>query len=265
MDPILLPVDQKLSAQANQITTLESQVASLQDQIANMPKPIVTIPHIQVLPVDKEKDGSTGLWYAARSAGAPRTGPHGKVTCSMTEPSVDLFQPTNIAPHSDNVYLLARLYPSFTADQKSLLESAASFTIGCSLTVDTPASVQQLELDMQARFSSGAIANFGFAWQPDGDTFLFDYVGKKWVGTAVKIPMPANTPTSILLKATCDGKVVAFTELVAGGVSNPLNFSHPVTMDKPGAPYFNVARQYDGKASAPSYTVAIGNLTATFS
>jgi hypothetical protein len=217
----------------------------------------VTLSHIQLTAPEM-------LWYEARSASAPKTGPHGTIVCSNLEPSIDNFKPVNLGGSSDNVYLLNRLYPGFNTSQQAIFVKATKFSIGATFSVDKPSNVQQLELDMQFRWGSGVLVNMGFAWQPNGSMYLFDYVGKHWIKQTPMYVMAANEATRFVIEATCDGKNVQFTQLLVNGEGVGLTYSHPVSLSNTNAPYFNVARQYDGKATAPPYTVTLGNLEATF-
>lgn len=250
----------------------ETTIAKDEDTIAALtPRPVVTITGIQTVLPEKASDGSLGLWYEARSAGAPKTGPHGSINVTVGEPAVDDFHPVALASgSSDNVYLLRRLYPTFSDLQKQILETARFFSIGCKVSLQPLANVQAFELDYQIRKSNGVVIEIGGQLLPDGTLRAFDYVKKVWVALGPKIDLSSmaslDYPVEILIEATCDDKTVTFISVSVNGQKFQVTLSHPVTATTVlNSPYCNAARQYDAKGSAPAYKGVVGEFTISFS
>lgn len=239
-----------------QIITLTKQVADLTAAVSS-----VTLTGIQSAMPET-------LWYEARSAGAPKTGPHGTIAIVPSSPATADFHPVKLAGNqSDNCYNLSRLYPRLTPPQRAIMETATKFTISCDYMLSPLASVQAAELDYQIRKSDGTVINVGpqlipdgFGWQVRG----FDFVSKKWVPLGVKASPSTGKTIHLEVSATCDGKIVQFTQVAVDGVVTPVTFSHPVTMDKAGAPYINAAYQLDATADAKPYKATVDNLTVRF-
>lgn len=240
----------------------DQKIADLQAQLAAAlgPKPVV-ISNIQAGMPET-------LWYEARDASAPKTGPHGTVSIVPGSPATADFHPIVLASgHSDNCYNLRRLYPTLTADQKATLETAKSFSISCDYLFDPMASVQAGELDYQIRKSNGVVINVGPQLLPSGGGWQvrgFDFINKGWVPLGAKAPVIPGKPTHLELYATCDDKVVQFTKVVVDGVTTPVTFSHPTSMSTLGQPYCNAAYQLDATGDAKPYKAQINNLTVTF-
>lgn len=243
-------------AKDTQITTLTRQVADLTAAASS-----VTLTGIQSAMPET-------LWYEARSAGAPKTGPHGTITIIPGSPATADFHPVKLAGgQSDNVYCLSRLYPRLMPMQRAIMETATKFIISCDYMLSPLASVQAAELDYQIRKSNGTVINVGPQLIPDGLSWQvrgFDFVKKSWVPLGVKASPSAGKTTHLEVSATCDGKIVQFTQVVVDGVVTPVTFSHPVTMDKTGAPYINAAYQLDATSDAKPYKATVDNLTVVF-
>src|SRR5580765_1102721 len=262
------PEYQKIIDDATAASTLADQqdqlIAKLQQQIADLTAPkVVTISNIQsVMPET--------LWYEARDASAPKTGPHGTVTIVPRSPATADFHPIVLASgHSDNCYNLRRLYPTLTAAEKAIMETATKFSISCDYIFDPLSSVQAGELDNQYRKSNGVVINIGPQLLPVAGGWLvrgFDFVNKNWVPLGVKASVTPGKPTHLEVYATCDDKVVQFTRVVVDGVSTPVTFSHPtgISRDKNGVvitgqPYANAAYQLDATGDAKPYKATVDN------
>jgi len=259
------PEFQKIIDDATAASALADQqdqkIADLQAQLAAAlgPKPVV-ISNIQAGMPET-------LWYEARDASAPKTGPHGTVNIVPGSPAVADFRPMNLGGQSDNVYCLRRLYPTMSADERAIMETAKSFSISCDYLFDPLSSVQAGELDYQIRKSNGVVINVGpqllpsaGGWQIRG----FDFMNKDWVPLGVKAMVTPGKPTHLEVYATCDDKVVRFTKVIADGVTTPVTFSHPVSQSTTGQPYCNAAYQLDATGDAKPYKAQINNLTITF-
>jgi hypothetical protein len=249
--------DQTITQQGQQITTLQKQVADLTAAAG-----IVTISEIQAVMPEQ-------LWYEARSASSPKTGPHGTVTVTPGAPATADFHPVVLADKSsDNVYLLRRLYSTLTAAQKLIMETATKFSISCDYMFDPLASVQAGELDYQIRKSDGTVINVGPQLFPSAGSWQlrgFDFVKKSWVALGVTAKPTPGKMIHIEIQATCDGKTVQFVQVIVDGTATPVAFSHPVTMDVKGQPYCNAAWQLDATGDAKPYKATINNLQVTFS
>jgi len=242
------------------LVNTQKQVKDLTNQLAQA-KRLVKLSNIQAIqPTDV-------LWYEARSASAPKTGPHGTVTISIGEPAVVDFHPIVIdGKNSDNVYCLRRVYSYLTHDQQAILETAKQFSIGCIVALNPLANVQAFEWDYQVRKSSGVVINVGLQLLPDGTLRGFDYVKKDWVQLGPKVNLVTATPITIEVDATTDDSVVQFNQVVTNGVATPVTFSHPTTPTSVlNNPYFNCAYQLDGRPDGKAYKATIGFMTATFS
>lgn len=257
---------QKIIDAANAAGTVadaqDQQIAQLKQQIADLTAPkVATISDIQAVAPET-------LWYEARSPGAPKTGPHGTVTIVTGSPATADFRPVKLASgDSDNCYNLRRLYPTLTPAQRTTLETASKFSIGCDYMMEPLASVQAVELDYQIRKSSGVVINVGPQLLPITGGWIirgFDYVNKKWVplGATAK-PQPGKM-IHLEVAATCDDKTVQFTSVTVDGVVTPVTFSHPVSQSTTGQPYCNAAYQLDATGDAKPYQATINNLTVMF-
>jgi len=265
----MVPEIQKIIDDANAASALvdqkDQQIASLQKQIAdlkNPPKPkLVTLSSIQTVAPKQQ------YWYEARSAGDPKTGPHGTATILSGEPAVVDFHPVNLGGPSDNVYLPREMYATLSPDERLLLETATKFSIACTWLVDNWAAPQALELDYQIRKSSGVLINIGLQFIPLGGSWTlrgFDYVGRAWISMIGGITPKAGVPIAVKIEATCDDKVVQFTQATVDAKVMPVTLSHPVSADTKGSPYCRAAYQLDGRANATPYKATIGKLTVTF-
>src|SRR6478609_7362502 len=219
----------------------DKQIADLQAQVAELSKPkSVTISNIQAAMPET-------LWYEARDASAPKTGPHGNVTIVPGNPATADFRPIVLASgHSDNCYNLFRLYSQLTPDQKALLEIAKNFSISFDYMFDPLGNVQAGEGDYQIRKSSGVVINVGPQLLPTAGGWIirgFDYVRKTWVPLGAKANVTTGKPIHLEIQATCDDKVVQFTQVIVDGVASPVTFSHPTSMSTLGQPYINAAFQ----------------------
>lgn len=240
------------------------QIAALQQQIADLTPKSVTLSNIQkIMPESQPSDNALGLWYVARSQGAPKTGPHGTVSVTTGGITVVDFKPVNLGGQSDNVYCLVRKYPGLSDAEKAMMETAGKFSIGCPVILDPLTSVQAFEWDYQIRKSNGVRLNVGLQMLPDGTLRAYT-PGANWTALGPKAKILSGVPVTIRVNATCDDKLVRFTEVMINDVATPVNFSHPVTPDKPGAPYLNVAYQLDGRPDAKPYKAWVGNLEATY-
>lgn len=240
----------------------DSKIADLEQKIADLsaaPK-VVTISEIQAVMPEV-------LWYEARSPGSPKTGPHGTVTIVPGSPAIADFHPVNLGGPSDNVYCLRRLYNTLTPAQHTLMETATKFSISCDYMFDPLASVQAGELDYQIRKSSGVVINVGPQLLPISGGWIirgFDYIKKVWVPLGAKAILVAGKPTHLEIDATCDDKIVQFTQVTVDGAVTPVTFSHPVSMSTTGQPYCNAAYQLDATGDAKPYKATISNFQVTF-
>lgn len=208
------------------------------------------------------------LWYEARSAGAPKTGPHGTVLIKPGSPATADFHPVVLPGNqSDNCYNLQRLYSKLTGEQKTALEQATEFTISCDVALDPLVNVQAFELDYQPRKSSGVVINVGLqilgsasSWQ----VRLFDYVNKDWVPVGAKVTPKAGILTHVEVSAVCDDKVVQFISVGVDKITTPVTFSHPVSMSILNSPYLNAAYQLDATGNALPYKATVDNLTVIY-
>lgn len=245
----------------NIVDAQDALIVQLKQQIADLtaPKP-VAIAQIQAVMPET-------LWYEARSPGAPKTGPHGTITIAPGSPATADFHPVNIGGQSDNVYCLRRLYSTLTAAQRSIMETAKSFSISCDYLFDPLASVQAGELDYQIRKSSGVVINIGPQLLPQSGGWIvrgFDYINKDWIPLGVKaMPQPGKM-IHLELDATCDDKIVQFTSVAVDGVITPVTFNHPVSMSTAGQPYINAAYQLDATGDGKPYKAKIDNFQVTF-
>lgn len=244
------------------IDAQDQLIAQLKQQIADLTAPkAVTISDIQTVAPET-------LWYEARSPGAPKTGPHGTVTIVPGSPATADFHPVKLAGgESDNCYNLRRLWPTLTAAQRLIMETAKQFSIGCDYMMDPLASVQAVELDYQIRKSNGVVINVGPQLLPISGGWIirgFDYVNKKWVPLGAKAVVVAGKPTHLEVTATCDDKVVQFVSVSVNGVVTPVTFSHLVSQSATGQPYCNAAYQLDATPDAKPYKATIDKLTVTF-
>lgn len=254
--------DQQLATKDQEIATLNQTIVALQKQIADLtPAKSVTLSDIQAVAPET-------LWFQARSAGAPKTGPHGTITIAPGSPATADFHPVKLAGgHSDNVYCLRRLYPTLTPDQKAALEAATKFNVGCDVALDPLASAQAFELDYQIRKSDGVVINVGLQLVPAGTGWQlrgFDFVKKDWEPIGAKVTPKAGTLVHIEVSATCDGKTVQFVQVIADGATTPVTFNHPVSQSTKGAPYLNCAYQLDATGDAKTYKATVDNLSVTF-
>ena len=76
-------------------------------------------------------------------------------------------------------------------------------------------------------------------------------------------PKP-GTPIAVMIEATCDDKIVQFTQATVDAKVMPVTLSHPVSADAKNSPYCRAAYQLDGRANATPYKATIGKLTVTF-
>jgi hypothetical protein len=246
----------------------DAQIADLQKQISDLKSSSKTVTISGIQAVQPEI-----LYYEARSANAPRTGPHGIVTLALGEPTVADFRPVVVQTpdgvrHSDNAYLLSRKYPTLTQAQKDIMELATQFSVGCDVGLNPLSSVQDFEWDYQIRKSNGVLINVGLQLHPEGSGWQlrgFDYVSKKWVPLGAYATPVAGKSNTISVSATCDGLLVKFTAVKIDGKDVPVSFSHPITMDKLNAPYCNCAYQLDATADAKPYKATVGNFQISFS
>jgi hypothetical protein len=240
----------------------DKQIADLQSKLAAATAPkIVTLSNIQSVAPET-------LWYEARDASAPKTGPHGTVNVVPGNPATANFHPIVLSSgHSDNCYNLRRLYPTLNADQKAILETATKFSISCDYSMDPLASVQAVELDYQIRKSSGVVINVGPQLLPSAGSWIirgFDFVNKHWVPLGAKAVVTPGKPIHLEIQATCDDKVVQFMQVIVDGVATPVTFSHPVSQDTKGQPYCNAAYQLDARGDAKPYKATINNFQVSF-
>ena len=241
----------------------DAQIAALRQQIADLTAPkVVTLSNIQAVAPET-------LWYEARDASAPKTGPHGTVTIIPGSPATADFHPIVLASgHSDNCYNLRRLYPTLTPSQRAIMETATHFTISCDYLLDPLANVQAAELDYQIRKSSGVVINIGPQLLPVTGGWIirgFDFVKKVWVPLGAKATVTPGKPIHLEIQATCDDKTVQFTEVIVDGVATPTTFSHPVSQSTTGQPYCNAAYQLDATGDAKPYKASINNFQVSFS
>jgi len=260
------PEYQKIIDDATAASTIsdaqDQLIAQLKQELADLTAPkSVTLSSIQSVAPET-------LWYEARSPGAPKTGPHGTVAIVPGSPATADFKPAKLAGgESDNCYNLRRLYPTLTADQKSIMETASKFSISCDYAMDPLTSVQAVELDYQIRKSSGVVINVGPQLLPVAGGWIirgFDYVKKVWVPLGVTAKVTAGKSIHLEVDATCDDKTVRFTEVIVDGVATPVTFSHPVSQSQTNSPYCNAAYQLDATPDAKPYKATIDNLTVTF-
>jgi hypothetical protein len=252
----------KLAAAVKIDDAKDAQIAALQKQIADLTAPkVVTLSNIQAVAPET-------LWYEARDASAPKTGPHGMVTIVPGSPATADFHPIVLASgHSDNCYNLRRLYPTLTPAQRAIMETATHFTISCDYLLDPLASVQAAELDYQIRKSTGVVINVGPQLLPITGGWIirgFDYVKKDWVPLGVKAMVTPGKPIYLEIDATCDDKTVQFTQVIVDGVATPVTFSHPVSQSTTNQPYCNAAYQLDATKDAKPYKASINNFQVTF-
>lgn len=266
MDTRITQVIATLNQVGTDYWTTQSMLVDTQAQVKDLTtkltqtKRLVKLQNIQAIqPTDV-------LWYEARSANAPKTGPHGTILISVGEPTTADFHPIVLdGKNSDNVYCLRRVYNYLTHDQQAILETAKQFSIGCTVSLNPLSNVQAFEWDYQIRKSSGVVINVGLQLLPDGTLRGFDYVKKDWEQLGPKINLVTATPITIEIDATTDDSIVQFNQVVTNGVATNVTFSHPVSNSIPNSPYINCAYQLDGRADAKPYKATIGFMTATFS
>lgn len=262
MNPTCQQITDLAASINDQLAQKDQAIALLQQQVADLSKPQpVVISNIQAVMPET-------LWYEARDASAPKTGPHGTISIVPSNPATVDFRPIRIdGIHTDNCYCLRRLYSTLTSAQKATLETAKEFSLSCDYLFNPLANVQAGELDYQIRKSSGVVINIGPQLLPTSRGWMirgFDFVNKDWVPLGVKASVIPTKPTHLELYATCDDKVVQFTRVVVDGISSPVTFSHPTSMSAPGQPYINAAFQLDATADGKAYTAQISNFQVTF-
>jgi hypothetical protein len=265
MDPVLQPVSDKLDNQSAAITTLQLQTQSLESQVANLTSQLNNVGTVVISNIQAGKPET--LWYEARSASAPKTGPHGTVNITPGNICTADFHPISLPNNqSDNCYNLYRLYPTLTPIQKAILEAATKLSVGYVIDSIYPSvsSMQAVELDYQIRKSSGVVINIGLQLLPDGTLRVFDFVNKAWEAVGPKVTF-GTSRISLRLNATCDNQNVKFTSVTVNDVDQPISLSHPTSKDTTLNPYFNTAFQLDGRADAKPYVLTFEKLTSTFS
>lgn len=238
----------------------DKQIADLQAKLDALTPKMVTLASVQ-----KTMPGI--FWYEARSKNDPHTGPHGTVTIVPGEPATADFHPVNLGGPSDNVYLPVNKYPTLSDAEKTLMESALKFSIGCDWLVNDWSAPQALELDYQIQKVSGILINIGLQFIRIGSSWIlrgFDYVNGNWVPLVGGITPTPGKPVSVKIEATCDDKTVTFTQVTIDGKVSPVSLNHLVTLQPKGKPECRVAWQLDGNAKGTAYEATIGNLTATF-
>jgi hypothetical protein len=258
-------IDKTITSLAGQLQSANDSNMSLQDKLNKQIiensdlKGKVTLRNIQSVQPET-------LWYEARSANAPKTGPHGTVAIRLGEPAIADFRPVVLdGKNSDNIYCLNRRYNYLTPAEKLIMEQASKFSVGCTVSLDPLANVQAFEWDYQIRKSSGVVINVGLQLLPDGTLRGFHFVKKDWEQLGPKVNLITAKPITIEVDATSDDLNVQFTQVVTDGVVTALTFNHPVSKDIVNSPYFNCAYQLDGRPDGTAYKATIGFMTATFS
>lgn len=264
MDAVLIPVDKKLTDQANQIADLEKQLAA---------HGVSEVAYRQLQLVVPEF-----LWYEARDQNAPHTGPHGTLKYTAGNPATVEFDPlpaAEVGGHSDNVFCLRRMINLMSSDEVTRLKTAKHFSLGVSLNLNDPAKSQAIELDLQRQIGL-QITNMGLQLHPGTSATApwfvrgFDYGAGHWKPIPNLSIDPSLFTGSKTLEVTgiysCDGTLVNFEKVTFNGKDYPANFSHPV-VNHTGAQsiQWNAAFQLDGKADGSAYIAKVGIMNASFS
>lgn len=265
MDARLTQATELINEAGKDFETTQTMLVETQQQLSDANKQLalaknwVTLQNIQTVMPEQ-------LWYEARDASAPKTGPHGTVNISVGEPATFDFHPIVLpSGHSDNVYCLWRRYPYLTRSQKTSLETATNFSMSDIISLDPLANVQAAEWDYQIRKSNGIVINVGMQLLPDGTLRAFNFVTKDWEQLGHKINLVNASPNAFRVDATSDDKIVQFTKVIVNDIETAVTYSHPTTSTNVlNNPYFNCAKQWDGRADGKAYKAKVGFLTASF-
>lgn len=236
MDPILQPVDDKLTSQAQQITQLEAQLAVIQS--------IATFPDLEC-----------SAWLVA--PGLAGGGSNTAVPSQAAPGAQSAF--IGIAPSGPyaNGYFYKKLGP---LPEKTIFTYALSFLFA---TAPESSASQAVELDIQ-QVIAGVVYNFG--WQFDfADNLLrvWDRGGKAWVST--KLPChrwAAGQWMNIVAEQHRGSDRVTHDAITINGQRLPINMSFPAPQLNL-SDMLNCAVQLDGNKSGAAYRLYLDRVRLT--
>jgi hypothetical protein len=238
MDPILIPVDDKLAQQAQAIVLLQHQLDALNS--------VVVYDHL-------ERD----TWLLAPGAAA-NTGATGSLATATQAPPTTSTAWLKLAPHGP--YANAYWYEKKTPDAaKTKFQMEVSFMFGSA--ADAAAS-QAIELDIQqvisrTVFNAGLQFNFQSnqvrVWNryakehglPDPWRAVPGMVCPQW---------PAGQWMRVVFGAHRDSNSVHYDPVTVNGVTTAINLSFS-SVNLPLPDMMNCAHQLDGNASGTAYQV----------